>query len=124
MKRHFRQGDVLLCAVEAIPPTAAPVPPEGDRVVLAEGELTGHAHAIDAAHVTMLRDGPTGRSFLIVGKGGAWLRHEEHDPILVPCGRYALVRQREYAPLVQQPAYSPPVRQRDTAPKRVRFVRD
>jgi hypothetical protein len=98
MTRQYRQGDVLLCAVEAIPLGAKPVPKEGDRVVVALGELTGHAHAFAAAGVRMLREKGSGRSFLLIGEGGARLCHEEHDPILVPQGHYELLRQREYAP--------------------------
>ena len=42
---HVRQGDVLLVAVEAVPDDAVEQPRQG-RLVLAEGEATGHAHAI------------------------------------------------------------------------------
>ena len=97
MNRHYRQGDVLLCAVDQLPPAARPVPKDGDRVVVAFGELTGHAHAIAAAEAQMFEEKGSGRSFLVVGKGGARLCHEEHDPILVPEGNYELRRQREYA---------------------------
>ena len=83
MTRQYRQGDVLLRAVEAIPLGAKPVPKEGDRVVVALGELTGHAHAFAAAGVRMLHEKGSGRSFLLIGEGGAPLCHEEHDPILV-----------------------------------------
>ncbi len=98
MTRQYRQGDVLLCAADAIPPGAKPVPRDGDRVVVALGELTGHAHAFAATGVRMLREKGSGRSFLLIGEGGARLCHEEHDPILVPEGSYELIRQREYAP--------------------------
>jgi hypothetical protein len=98
MTRQYRQGDVLLCAVDAIPLGAKPVPREGDRVVVALGELTGHAHAFATAGVRMLREKASGRAFLLIGEGGAPLCHEEHAPILVPEGSYELIRQREYAP--------------------------
>ena len=98
MNRQYRQGDVLLCAVDAIPPTATAVPPEGERVVVARGELTGHAHAFAASGVTMFRDATSGHAFLLIGEGGAFLGHEEHDPILVAEGRYEIRRQREYMP--------------------------
>jgi hypothetical protein len=98
MTPQYRQGDVLLCAIDAIPLGAKPVSREGDRVVVALGELTGHAHAFAATCVRMLREKPSGRSFLVIGEGGAPLCHEEHDPILVPEGSYELIRQREYAP--------------------------
>jgi hypothetical protein len=98
MKPQYRQGDVLLCAVEAIPFGAKPVPKDGDRLVVALGELTGHAHALAAAQAQMFREKGSGRSFLVIGDGGAPLSHEENDPILMPAGRYELRRQREYAP--------------------------
>ncbi len=98
MKRQYRQGDVLLCCVDRIPSGAKSVPIDGDRVVVAEGELTGHAHAFTAMSVRMFRQEGTSRSFLIIGKGGAWLCHQEHNPIQVPEGHYELRRQREYTP--------------------------
>ncbi len=95
---QYRQGDILLCAVERIPPDVKPVPRDGDRVVVAEGELTGHAHAFAAKGVRLFREKGSHRFFLRVGKRGAALRHEEHGSILVPQGQYELKRQREYAP--------------------------
>ena len=45
---HVRQGDVLALGVEAIPEDAKPVTRDRGRVILAYGEVTGHAHAIAA----------------------------------------------------------------------------
>ena len=101
--RQYRQGDVLLCAVDEIPPAAIPVPSEGDRVIVALGELTGHAHAFAADTVRLFREAGTGRSFFEIGEAGAALVHEEHDPIHVSEGRYELRRRREYTP--GQPRY-------------------
>ena len=98
MTRQYRQGDVLLCAIERIPEDARPIPTDGERLVIAQGELTGHAHAFAAAAVQMLRDAASGRTFLVIGADGAALRHEEHEPILLPEGRYEVRRQREYRP--------------------------
>jgi hypothetical protein len=79
------------------------VPSAGDRVIVALGELTGHAHAFAADAVRLFREAGTGRSFFDIGDAGAALVHEEHDPIRVPEGRYELKRQREYTP--QRPRY-------------------
>lgn len=91
---HLRQGDVLLVAVEAIPEGAAPERRSG-RIVLAEGEVTGHAHAIaepDARAFTH-----AGQRYLLT-RSIAQLVHEEHAPIEVPAGAWRIVIQREYAP--------------------------
>ena len=101
MIRQYRQGDVLLCGVEEIPLT--PMPSNGNRVIVAFGELTGHAHAFAAQHARLFRDEPSGRSFVAIAEGGASLLHEEHDPIQIPEGRYELRRQREYTQ--QRPHY-------------------
>ena len=45
----YRQGDVLLRAIDAIPDSATfTVERDAGRIVLAYGEVTGHAHAIVA----------------------------------------------------------------------------
>ena len=96
-----RQGDILLMPVNALPSSAQPVSADSSgRIVLAHGEATGHAHAFKARSVWMLR-APDATMFLRVTKA-AWLRHEEHAPILVRPGQYRVVRQREYNPAVRQ----------------------
>jgi hypothetical protein len=99
---QFRQGDVFLRRVEELPDGVRPVEREGGRIVLAHGEVTGHAHAILA---------PTAQLYAHedVGSGGAprrylglpepvALQHEEHRTIQLPAGTYEVVRQREYQP--------------------------
>ena len=98
MNRQYRQGDVLLCAIDRIPPEAKPAPTNGDRVIVALGELTGHAHAFAAAEAQLFQEKSSRRSFLVIGEKGARLCHEEHAAILVPTGHYELRRQREYTP--------------------------
>lgn len=95
-----RQGDVLLLAVDAIPADALahPRPAVSGRVVLAYGEVTGHAHALDAAKVTAF--GPSDDAFwLRVDAPGAAVTHEEHAPIVIPADVRAVrvLRQREYS---------------------------
>lgn len=43
----YAQGDVLLRRVQELPTAATPLPLDRGHVVLAYGEVTGHAHAID-----------------------------------------------------------------------------
>lgn len=95
MGKQYRQGDVLLKPVNEIPVGAVEAAPDGDRVVLAYGEVTGHAHAIEAMLATILKHG--GKEYLRV-LPGAFLRHEEHAPIEIEPGAYEIVHQREYEP--------------------------
>lgn len=43
----IRQGDVLLSPVKSLPAGCTEVPLDKGRIVLAYGEVTGHAHAIE-----------------------------------------------------------------------------
>ena len=97
---QYRQGDVLLIAVDAIPGRAVPVPRDQGEVVLAYGEVTGHRHAIAEPHAELLAlpDQEVERRFLRIAGDEARLRHEEHDTITVPPGTYRVIRQREYVP--------------------------
>lgn len=98
--KMYRQGDVLVRAVAKIPCAASPVE-NTDRIVLAYGEVTGHAHAVlvDDARELKLDDAEgVVRRFLEVFERGATLKHEEHAPIPLPPGLYEIVQQREYTP--------------------------
>jgi hypothetical protein len=71
------------------------VAPVNGRVVLAEGEATGHAHAIRAAGVALCM---YGIQRILEVQREAILRHEEHADIILPPGNYEVIRQREYTP--------------------------
>lgn len=130
------QGDVILFRVpdRLVIKTDDEIAPRDGRLILAEGEVTGHHHAInlmrpptyfrddalardlelampaagtarlyrDAAAVDQLVNSgelTTGRlaiGFLIVDGGSVVLRHDEHDPIRVPEGRYYVGGQQEW----------------------------
>ena len=99
MKRKIpwmvRQGDVLLVAVEAIPDDAVEQPrDESRRVVLAYGEVTGHAHSLHEPGVSMLCAANQEVFLRVVEPSN--LVHEEHDRIAIPPGLYRVVRQREW----------------------------
>ncbi len=95
----YRQGDVLIVPVKAIPESLDPVARENGRVVLAHGEVTGHAHAIKAEGAALFRDPRLMAVFMTVSPDGpVALEHEEHGTIMIPPGGYQVVRQREYAP--------------------------
>ena len=96
-KNQFRQGDVLIERIRTIP-KLHPMPREDDRVILAHGEATGHAHAIADLGVEQYQSGEPGVTFLEVAQAVAMLTHEEHATIELPRGHYRVRRQREYSP--------------------------
>ncbi len=118
----IRQGDVLLQPVASMPAGCIEVPLDRNRIVLAYGEVTGHAHAI-ADHTVdreralnpalaeklaanaikraatsskaRLLQAPNGDRFLEV-KEAVNLTHEEHTAHTIPPGIYQAPRQVEY----------------------------
>lgn len=95
----FRQGDVLVVPVGAMPADLERVPLESGRLVLAHGEVTGHAHVVEGAAelFTPADVDELERRFLRVEQE-AQLVHDEHSTIVLPPGDYEVRRQREYAP--------------------------
>jgi hypothetical protein len=96
----FRQGDVLVVSTDKTPDRLQSVPLENGRLVLAYGEVTGHAHVVTGeaelfapADVAELEE-----RFLRVECEGAQVVHDEHATITLPPGDYRVLRQREYAP--------------------------
>lgn len=94
----YRQGDVLILRVEnpdALQP-GKKIAREGGRVILAHGELTGHAHAIEAKSAKMFELDAVDRVLKLVRPVA--LTHEEHDTVKLPAGTYRVRLQREYSP--------------------------
>lgn len=111
----FRQGDVLLVKVAELPKKAKDITPEGD-IVLAYGEVTGHAHRLALPPVlenmqvagvgkdkqltvkkpVRLWDAGAERFIQVLEKTS--LTHEEHSQIPLDPGFYKVVQQREYDP--------------------------
>lgn len=132
-----RQGDVYLFLIpdDLVISTNEEIRPRDGNLVLLEGELTGHHHAIGLRlpEPTMFRDEAVARDiavksglgtarlyrdanaaqslvshgelaradlcigFLIVENESVCLKHEEHDAIRIPAGRYYVGRQVESA---------------------------
>jgi hypothetical protein len=92
----FRQGDILLVRVDGeVPRGARVVEREGESVVLAYGEATGHRHRIQSRDADLYE--VQAERFLRV-RGPVELVHEEHATIQLRSGLYKIVRQREYVP--------------------------
>jgi flavin-binding protein dodecin len=117
---QIRQGDVLIQQVVALPTCCTEQPTEGNRIVLAYGEVTGHAHAI-YDHINLAPMSPAAadeiaenaiaraqsKARLLVAPDGnrylqvtetVTLKHEEHTQHIVPPGIYHLPTQVEYSP--------------------------
>ena len=97
-----RQGDVLLVPVEELPARRLERVVEGPRIVLAEGEATGHAHVVlGKARLVHSTNAPSwsdpGLTHLVVEEPAS-LVHDEHEAIGLAPGVYQVRRQREYVP--------------------------
>jgi len=106
MTEMFAQGDLLIERVADVEPSGTILTPDATgAVVLAEGELTGHRHAIHE-RVTMFRDDALAREIpgglyighIKVAEGAAVIQHQEHAPISLGEGTYRVRRQRELEP--------------------------
>lgn len=98
--RKYRQGDVLVVESTKSPKQLTPIPLEGGRLILAHGEVTGHAHVIVgmAELFTPSDAADLEERFLRIEGEGAELVHDEHSTIALPPGDYRVLRQREYTP--------------------------
>lgn len=89
----WRHGDVFIARCDAIPDAAKELP----HLILARGELTGHAHRIaDRNAAKLFREGDS--LYLRVLSEQATLVHEEHAAISLTTGTYKAWIQREYSP--------------------------
>ena len=68
-------------------------------VVLAYGEVTGHAHRICEGSVEMWSADKL--RFMVVGEEGATLSHEEHGPMRIEPGTYEVRIQKVYDPFTE-----------------------
>ena len=92
--KQFRHGDVFIKEVAALPQGAVQAARDHGDVILAYGEVTGHAHRIKEATVTLWNVGE--QRYLTVERPSD-LTHEEHHTITLPPGTYEVVQQREYS---------------------------
>lgn len=97
----FRHGDVLVEPVAGVEPAGAALPrsPSG-HVVLAEGEVTGHAHRIaeEGCDLYPYPGANDNGVRLLVVRASVDLSHEEHHTIRLPPGTYKVRVKRQYNP--------------------------
>lgn len=93
MKNQLQQGDVLLEKIKSIPTQAKKKKPEKRGYILAEGEHTGHFHAITAEEGIEFYE-YEGTLFLRTDHE-VELTHQEHNTVMVEPGTYKIGRVRE-----------------------------
>jgi hypothetical protein len=91
-KVEIVQGDVFLVR-SSIPNGVKRVAREGRGYILAEGEVTGHAHVINECEVY-----EKGGVLYIRITVPTEITHEEHMPVIVPTGEWQVGIVREYDP--------------------------
>ena len=87
---HVRQGDVLLVMIGNKKPTGKPK--ASKRVVLAEGEVTGHAHVVEGAVAEFVS---TDGDRLLWVEAPTPIEHEEHATVTLEPGLWRLGVQME-----------------------------
>ena len=88
-----RQGDILIYRIEQLPQGDAQT--RTGRVILAEGEATGHAHVLEIPEgvtVEWVEGTLVDRFHLPVAMT---VTHQEHDEVVLEPGDYELVHQFE-----------------------------
>ena len=103
---------------------------EDDRIILAHGEVTGHAHEVvlDDLNISELPpaeffEEPDGRRVLLVTRPCV-LRHQEHDPIRLDPVVPQLLRQGDVLLRPMGPGAWEVIRQREYSPEAIRPVLD
>jgi hypothetical protein len=99
-----RQGDVLLIPIEVTKNSLVGIPSDPRGLVVAEGESSGHFHAIYGSGAKLMRfkDAPgrvvalvdEGGEIRVVGGGSGGV--DRHAPISLAPGRYEIRVQRSY----------------------------
>jgi len=97
------QGDIFFEKIDSIPKgfRYSPTKTAYGRIVLAEGEITGHFHALeeDKETVVLTADDNAAIEEMILhvrNPEGVTVTHPEHGPITLEPGLWKVTRQREY----------------------------
>lgn len=93
IQKQIRQGDVLVTPIDEIPASAKQVR-QKSRVVLAEGEASGHCHAINFSPKKM-KVFTDGELMYLRVMQPVVLHHQEHSAANIEPGDYVVKRQVE-----------------------------
>lgn len=87
----YRHGDILLK-----PTSKKAKGQQAKRLVLAEGEATGHVHVLTSPEPILFEAEEELPMLLTLTQSGK-LTHQEHKELEIEAGTYEVVREREYS---------------------------
>lgn len=92
---QYRQGDVMIIPAN-ISGVTRELPAKNGKVILAEGEVTGHFHSMLYGPAVMFKDESTGGKHYLKITKKTDLTHDEHEPITLEPSTKRILRQRQY----------------------------
>ena len=93
--KQIQQGDTLYISVEVV--KGKEVKPDARGYVFAEGETTGHYHAVKDTEAVKVYE-ENGVKYVRVIKDSAVVEHQEHGAVTLPKGDYKIGIVKEYDP--------------------------
>lgn len=106
--QSIRQGDILITRISAEEwdkisgdATLAPSKARKGKLVLAEGEATGHNHTVEGSGVSLSerpQDKGEKKYISVKARTKASVIHDEHGSMELPPGHFIMERQREHVP--------------------------
>lgn len=100
-RKPHRQGDVIFIPIDEMPKDVKRVERDDrGRIVLAEGESTGHAHCVldDPATLFVASDLDEMADSFLRAEAEVLSLHEEHAPVALERGDWIVRQKREYQP--------------------------
>lgn len=92
MKTKIQQGDLILIKIDSLPNKTKKILSK-KRCILAEGEHTGHNHAVEDDEAELLE---IGEKMILCLQNKAVLTHQEHKPITLDPGIWEIGRIQEF----------------------------
>jgi hypothetical protein len=93
-KNQIQHGDILIRRIGTLPDGCQEVSRRNGRIIVAEGELTGHHHTIVAEGCRLLQ--LKNELYLEVTADQVEITHEEHKTLPIPKGVYQIGKVKEY----------------------------
>ena len=92
--KQIQHGDVLLWEVNELPSGVKIIKRKNGLLIVAEGEATGHHHAIAERGCRLYE--LKGDLYLEVTQEDVTITHDEHKPLPIPRGIYQIGQVKEY----------------------------